>query len=119
MIRLPALLVLLTASWAGAGDAVFFAGTGCRLVLVEGQAHVAEVHCRNRITAGLGTERGRMEAGGIGVGVAIVSTSEPVIGQSPDVFSFEPDPGYFVDPPDLVIDEHGADFARVFVWSGV
>lgn len=109
-----AVLAALIVAPAQAQDVAEWGGTGCRLIPVAGQPHVAEVHCRNVETSGNAYTEGAMSADGLTVGLSVMHGP----GDVPDVFSFAAPDGYFADPPRLVLPEGGTGVALVMPWVG-
>lgn len=99
---------------AHAQDIADWNGTGCRLVPVDGQAHIAELRCHNALTGGQPFTEGAMIADGLIVGLSIQHEG----GDIPDTFTFTAPDGYAVIPPALVIDEHADGVAVVMPWMG-
>lgn len=118
MYNTAAALLYMAPAIAAADPTANFSGTGCTLVPVTGQAHIAEIHCKNRITAGLRTDQGAMEAKGIWIGLTVEHSPEPVTGQEPDLFVFSPDAGLTVVPAEMLVDENGSGVAFVYEWAG-
>lgn len=113
MIR-ALILTAFIASPAFAGNTADFQGTGCTLVPVSGQAHVAELHCSNTHTSGAAFTEGAMTADGLTVNVAILHGP----GDIPDQFSFAPMPGFYADPPSMMLDEHTSGVVLIFEYVG-
>lgn len=96
------------------GDTANFGGTGCRLIPVTGQAHVAEVQCHNVHTMGAAFDDGVMEAGGLTVGLSVAHGP----GDEPDAFVITPGSGFYADPAVLVIPEWDGATALIFEFVG-
>lgn len=105
---------LIVALPAHAQDTAMWNGTGCTLIPVDGQAHVAELRCHNALTGGVPLTEGAMIAGGLIVGLSIDHQS----GDIPDTFMFAAPDGYAVVPPALVLNEHADGVAVVMPWTG-
>jgi hypothetical protein len=112
MIR-PAIIALCAAP-AFAGNVADFGGTGCKLVPVTGQAHVAEVQCHNVHTTGPAFDVGIMSANGIEVQVSI----DHGPGDEPDTLMVLPYDGYYAEPSVMVIREWDGETALIFEWVG-
>ena len=108
------LAAVLIAAPAQAQDVVDWGGTGCRIVAVTGQPHVAEVTCFNRLTSGNWLTEGVIAAGEVMVAVTV--NHGP--GDVPDTFSLAA-PGYSVQPEAFDLDEHTFGTALVFPWVGM
>jgi hypothetical protein len=101
-----------SAAWSG--DTASFGGTGGTLVPVSGEAHVAEVRCRNVNTSGPYTDSGVMDAGDLTAHVTIVHGP----GDKPDTFTITPQPGFVADPQVLVLDEWTDGTVRIYQFVG-
>jgi hypothetical protein len=112
-VRLVALACL--AAPAFAGPVADFGGTGCQIVLVSGQAHVAEVHCHNVETRGSAYDEGAIDTGGLVVGLTIWHGP----GDVPDRFTLTAPDGHVVQPDVLVLDEDTRGAALVYPWVGM
>jgi hypothetical protein len=88
-MRLAVILATIAAP-AWASDSAMFGGTGCKLVLTPGQAHVAEVHCRNILEGGSPVNAATLTAGWLSVDLII--RHQP--GDIPDRFEVIPPDGY-------------------------
>lgn len=96
------------------GDTAEWGGTGCQLVPVSGQTHVAEVHCRNVETSGASMTEGDMVAGDLAAHVAILHGP----GDIPDRFTITPQPGYIADPQTLTLDEWAKGVVLIYPFVG-
>ncbi len=96
------------------GDTANFGGTGCTLVPVSGQTHVAEVICKNVHTSGAAISEGTMDAGGIGVVLRVYHGP----GDQPDNFIALPPDGYFADPPVLSLNEWDGGVILIYPFVG-
>lgn len=105
---------LAYAGGAWAGDTASWMGTGCQLVPVADQPHVAEVRCRNVSTSGSSYTAGDMVADGLTVNVAIIHGP----GDVPDNFTITPMPGFYADPASLTLDENSRGVALIYQWVG-
>lgn len=112
-MRLIALAALI-AFPAAAQDAVDWGGTGCAIVAVQGQPHVAEVTCWNRLTVSNWVTDGAIMAGEVAVAVTVHHGP----GDVPDTFSLTA-PGFIVAPDRFDLDEHTEGVALVFPWVGM
>jgi hypothetical protein len=112
-VRLVALACF--AAPAFADPVADFGGTGCTLHPVAGQAHVAEVHCRNVETSGPAYDEGAMDAGGLVVGLTVWHGP----GDIPDRFDLTAPDGHVVIPDVLLLDEHTRGVALVYPWVGM
>lgn len=108
------IIALACASPAFAGDTANWGGTGCKLTPVHGQAHVAEITCRNVLTIGLMFTEGVMQIDALAVSVSIDHAPDAL----PDTFTLIPSPGYTVQPGIMVLDENQRGKALVFPYSG-
>ncbi len=88
------------------GDTADFGGTGCQLVPVAGQAHVAEMRCHNVHTSGQSRDEATVDAGGITVVLRVFHGP----GDSPD--------GYFAEPPVLTLNEWQSGVIRILPFVG-
>lgn len=119
MYNIATILLYMAPAIAAADPTANFSGTGCTLVPVTGQAHIAEIHCKNRINAlTLGPAIGRIDVDGLGIGLTIHQTPEKAYGQEPDLFVFSPDAGLAVVPAEMLVDENGSGVAFVYEWAG-
>lgn len=109
-----AVILAFWATTAFAGDTASWMGTGCTLVPVADQPHVAEVRCRNVSTSGSSYTAGDMVADGLTVNVAILHGP----GDVPDNFTITPMPGFYADPASLTLDENSRGVAFIFEWVG-
>lgn len=112
-MRLIAIAALI-AFPAAAQDAVDWAGTGCAIVAVHGQPHVAEVTCWNRLTVSNWVTDGAIVAGEVAVAVTVHHGP----GDVPDTFILAA-PGFIVAPDRFDLDEHTEGVALVFPWVGM
>ena len=108
-------LACLAAAPAFADPVADFGGTGCTLTPVAGQAHVAEVVCRNVETTGPAIDEGAMDAGG----VVVLLTVWHGPGDVPDRFDLVAPDGYIVIPEVLILDEFTTGAALVYPWVGM
>lgn len=100
---------------AWAGDTASWSGTGCTLVPVADQEHVAEVRCVNLLTSGSSYTTADLMVDGLTVGFGITHTP----GDEPDRFSFFViTPGFYAEPPTLVLDENSRGTVLIFEWVG-
>lgn len=95
------LSALILALPAQAQDAAYWGGTGCVLVPVEGQAHIAEARCVNLLTGYQPWTEADMTAGGLTVHLSVLHGPDRV----PDEFTVTPPDGFVAVPPVLVLDE--------------
>jgi hypothetical protein len=100
------------AAWGG--DTADFGGTGCQLVPVSGQAHVAEMRCHNVHTSGQSRDEAAVDAGGITVVLRVFHGP----GDSPDSFIALPPDGYFAEPPVLTLNEWQSGVIRILPFVG-
>ena len=110
---MKALAILLAlASPVAAQDSVDWNGTGCTIRTVSGRAHIAEITCHNRLTAGVTHNRGAVMLDG--QPVQINATMEP--GAKPDRFEAIPPIGFYADPPADVAE---GDSAVIRIWAAL
>jgi hypothetical protein len=100
------------AAWGG--DRAEWDGTACQLVAVTGQAHVAEVHCRNQISTAVMRVWADLSIDGLTVQVVIAH----VQGEEPDVFTVTPQDGYIADPQTLTLPEWSDGVFRIYPFAG-
>ena len=100
---------------AFSADLATWGGTGCKLVPVADQDHVAEVRCVNTQTTGDAVTSGEMEADGLWVSLTVLHGA----GDIPDEFAIVPMPGFVAVPPLLVLDEHTRGTAVIIPWEGM
>lgn len=104
--------------WAGrasAQDTAQWMGTGCQLVAVTAQDHIAEVRCVNVETIGNALTEGVMAVPGLFVGLTVLHGP----GDVPGRFTITPEPGFISVPPVLVINEDARATAVILEWSGM
>lgn len=99
---------------AFAGDTASWDGTGCTLVPIEGQDHVAEVRCTNVETRGDSFTIGDMGIEGLSVHLTILHGP----GGIPDYFTITPGPGFIALPPDMSLNENARGVAKIMPWIG-
>ncbi len=99
---------------AFAGDTASWMGTGCQLIPVTGQDHIAEVRCVNVETMGDALTEGVMAVPGLFVGLTVLHGP----GDIPDRFTITPEPGFIAVPPVLVIGENQRATALIMQWIG-
>lgn len=109
-----AVLTLLLALPAQAQDAAYWGGTGCVLVPVEGQAHIAEARCINLLTGYQPWTEADITAGGLTVHLSVLHGPDRV----PDQFVVTPPDGFVAVPPVLVLDEDQTGVVRIIPWLG-
>lgn len=100
---------------AMAQDFASWDGTGCVIRPVTGQAHVAEVTCRNVETHGHAFNEAVIETDVVAVHVAIIH--EP--GFVPDRFTLTALGGYVAVPGEISLDEYSSGVVKVFPWVGM
>lgn len=110
--------ILATGAFIGSaafgGDTADFGGTGCTLIPVSGQGHVAEVRCKNVHTSGPSRDAGEMEVAGLTVGLQVFHGP----GDDPDDFiALAPD-GYFAEPPVLTLNEWASGVILILPFVG-
>ncbi len=105
---------LLLALPAHAQDSAMWGGTGCQLVPVDGQTHVAEVRCKNVLTGDQPWTEGDMIAGGLQVHLSVLHGP----GDVPGEFSITPPDGYVSIPPHFALDEDGTGVALILPFLG-
>ena len=87
---------------ASAQDRAFWDATGCVLVPVTGEAWVAELRCRNELTAMVNPDvAADLRIDGLTVHLFL----EQTVGKTPDSFTVTVPDGFVADPPVLVLDE--------------
>ena len=80
-----------------------------------GEAWVAELHCRNRLTAMTDPDvAADLQIGGLTVHLLL----EQTVGRAPDTFTVMPQDGFVADPPVMSLDEDAEGVVRVFHWLG-
>lgn len=98
-----------------AGDSAFWDKTGCNLVLIEGEAWVAEIQCVNFLTPMSPSDvTAELQAGDLAVQLYLSQT----FGKTPDRFSVIPPTGYIASPPEIDVEEDGAGVIRLMPWLG-
>ena len=70
--------------------------------------------CRNVLTQSLALTEADITAGGITVRVTV----QHMNGDTPDMFTVTPAPGFNAEPPVLVLDEHSQGVVRIFPFLG-
>jgi hypothetical protein len=99
---------------AFAGDTAEWGGTGCKLVLIEDMAHVAEVRCKNVHTFDVIMNEAVMTAGDVSVHLVIFHGP----GDERDLFLITPAPGYLAEPAQMMIREWDGETALIFPFVG-
>jgi hypothetical protein len=114
-MRWLAAALILCVSPAHAGDSAYWGATGCRLVPVEGAAHVAELRCENFLTAMTDPNvSAELQAGDLVVHLSLMQT----VGRVPDEFSVTVPDGFIALPPVMSLDEETAGVVLVMPWLG-
>jgi hypothetical protein len=103
------------AGYAFAGDTANYGGTGCTLVPVEGEAHIAEARCTNIQIGGYQSVVGADLTAGT-LTVHLLLDQGP--GKVPDSFTITPPDGYFADPETLILDEFTEGTIRIYPFVG-
>jgi hypothetical protein len=98
-----ALILATIAAPSMASDSAMFGNTGCKLTLTPGQAHVAEVHCRNILEGGRPVNAATLTADWLTVDLII--RHQP--GDIPDRFEVIPPDGYSAGAVDVPEDGEG------------
>lgn len=104
---------VFAADRAYSGDTADYGGTGCTLVPVSGQNHVAELRCTNVETSGQSLVSADLTAGSLTV--TLVIQHGP--GNVPDQFTAT-SPGYIAEPQTLILDEWTSGTVRIFEFVG-
>ncbi len=99
---------------ASAQDAAYWGGTGCVLVPVEGQAHIAEARCVNLLTGYQPWTEADITAGGLTVHLSVLHGPDRV----PDEFTVTVPDGFVAVPPVLVLDEDQTGVVRIMPYLG-
>lgn len=112
---LAILAALFLASPLRAGDSAFWDKTGCSLVLIEGEAWVAEIRCVNFLTPMSPSDvTAELQAGDLAVQLYLSQT----FGKTPDRFTVIPPTGYIASPPEIDVEEDGAGVIRLMPYVG-
>lgn len=90
------------------------ADTGCTLHLTPGRAHVAELHCVNRLADQVLATRLDLIEDGLRVGVVIFHED----GTIPDQFIVTVPDGFWADPADVEIMENREEVILIYEWTG-
>lgn len=113
-MRRAAMMLAIASGPSFAQDAADFGGTGCVIIAVQGEIHVAEVTCINVVTAGNYHDEAQITSGGISVGLTI----DHGPGEAPDRFTVTPPDGYVAQPPVMDLDERTSGVVLVYTWQG-
>ena len=90
------------------------AETGCALRLVDGQAHVAELSCRNILAGSPDVTHQALIDGGLSVGVTILHGP----GEVPDRFQVVVPEGFLAVPAEVDVEENTGTTVLVYEWVG-
>lgn len=117
---LQALAVVVHAAFAAPAPALASStadwdGTGCTLRSIEGQAHVAQLDCENRLTGGQPITRAELTADGLTVGLTVFHGP----GDIPDRFIVVVPDGFFAVPSEVDIPENAGDTVLIYEWTGM
>lgn len=116
LLALAALIAFLAlVSPARAESTATWGGTGCTLRQVEGQAHVAEMSCENRLNAANTFVSAEVEAEGLIVTLRIVHGP----GEEPDWFHIEVPPGFYAEPQQFDLEEDAGRVVLIYEWVGM
>lgn len=109
-MKLIALFVVLMSTAVQAQDVADFGGTGCRLVPVAGETHVAEIRCHNAQTAGPWYDEATLSIKDMRVDLTIMHGP----GDVADSFTFLVPDGYIAIPEALMLDEHTSGVVLIY-----
>lgn len=90
------------------------AETGCTLRAVSGQAHVAELSCRNILAGSPDMTHQAFIDGGLSVGVTILHGP----GDVPDRFQVAVPDGFQAVPAEVDVEENTGTTILIYEWAG-